>query len=225
MTNYMTDESDAGGGPFRYKIKINDAHFNEIEREFEGNAYNKMALVLDTEATFSNGKVMDKTVEFGIGKGWTIENSGRNVVRTNGGDEPFHGQCAYKKWIKSSIPLMGTDVDPRQAEIWVGKEFDVVQEEQTLNDGKKVKVLLVDNGEKPAEQQGATISPINGGLADTLKATLLYEASEVKAANGSHEDFVAKVSELPEVSASAEAQDAVLQTGEGSIWMSANTSA
>lgn len=171
---------------------------------------------------------------FSVGKGWVAASKGASLADANGKNRNVNDQTGYGKWIAAAIQLPGVKDalraragNPKQAATWVGLRFTLgVVREMTTNpttqQSKEVSRIVpvefhgaVGGDAKVAVKAAAgAVKPAAVALSEELTAQLL--AAAVAAAD--HDSFMAAAFVIDGVSGNADAENAVMASGKGSIW-------
>lgn len=188
MAGWTERDEQGQGGSIEYTFTCNTSRAGFTEYN-EGKT---VLLILEGEAEFSNGKVIDKHLWIGApsGKGWSATDDGSFFTNLEDPEARFGRNSKIQKFIssalKAGVPLKEKGENSLDARAWAGSKFRVREEDVTFTPQ--------DTGEERTYQQPLVVEYLGEvGTGSTKPSTSSRtSASGASAANGDSGDKVAK---------------------------------
>lgn len=180
--------------------------------------------------TFDIDGAEPREQSYSVGGGYEAREKGKRIERVDGKNKGVSDQSNYGKFIKAALAVPGVkaylqsiNADPLVAATWQGMRFVLgSQSQETLNTAtniKSTKQLLVPVeflGTGVAEKAEKVAAPKVGvGEVDADLAAVLLELA---GSSADHDTFMAAAFSVDGVEGNAAAENAVMQSGKGSIW-------
>lgn len=238
------------GLPEKFRGTVVDSHFG-FDSEYNDGKTCLLVLEIQTDDA-EIGEAGRTKVLYPCGNGWEPADRGAKLIREDGKDplkRPVNAQSGLATLVRSAFEAGGEEVlrgrgTPYDSGIWSGLTFDWERKEFSFEQGGEKRTYnrmlitgFVQDGATttaptaapaaqaaPAAADGGTtrVSVSANGLTPVLRAKLKKVAADVKAAGGTHDQFIEQAfDKVPEVMETPAAEAALMETDAGSIWAEA----
>jgi hypothetical protein len=228
----------SSGLPDEITVKVTNPHFGYDAQLQDGKA---CAFFLEGQIVEGDGSGSEFSQWYTVGRGFEPASKGARLAPEDGKRRKLNNQTNYallfrslreaaeKQGLMEEVRKRG---NPFETELWQGLELYMEREEytRTINgeqtEGSRLNVVEI---RKIGGRSGATaptpaapVADSDGDLGPKMRAELKRLASKVKGDGGSHSQFAEQAfSDVNGVLDNAAAEEAVMATGDGSIWAEA----
>lgn len=225
----------SSGLPDRITVKVSNPHFGFDAQLQDGKA---CAFFMEGTIVGGEGEGDDFSQWFTVGRGWEAASKGQRLVPEDGKKRRLNNQANYAMLFKSLkdaaekqdlVDAIRKRGNPFEAETWHDLELYLEREEftRTINneksEGSRLNVARIEK--LPGASETVTREPVVRevvALSPKVKVSLTKLAAKVKGDGGSHSLFAEMAfSDVDGVLDDPAAEQAVMDTGDGSIWASA----